>query len=62
MSEARYVPNGELQGDNKPMTDHGNSKSGDFNGSLGEAKRSDLEKGYCSKGGMSGTDSDKGFA
>lgn len=61
-TEARYVPTGELQGDSKPMEDHGNSMSGDFGNSLGDAKRSDLGKGYCGKGMMSGTDSDKGFA
>jgi len=61
-TEARYIPNGELQGDTTPMSDHGNSKSGEFQNSLGDAKKSDLEKGYCDKGSLSGTDSDKGFA
>ena len=61
-TEARYVPNGKLQGDDSPMSDHGNAKSGDFSGSLGDAKKSDLDKGYCGKGSLSGTDSDKGFA
>jgi len=62
MSEARYVPNGELQGDASGMSDHGNSKVGDYSKSLGDAKRSDLDKGYCDKGSMTDTGSDKGFA
>lgn len=61
-TEARYVPTGKLQGDDKSISDHGASKSGEFKGSLGDAKKSDLEKGYCGKGAMAGADSDKGFA
>lgn len=62
MKESRYVPNGQLQGDDAPMNDHGNSMKGEYDNSLGESKRSDLHKGYCDKGNMKGTDSDKGFA
>lgn len=61
-TEARYVPTGDLQGDDGSMSDHGASKSGEFKSSLGDAKKSDLDKGYCAKGAMTDTDSDKGFA
>lgn len=63
MSEARYVPNGEVQGDDRPIIDNGGSKMGDFSNSLGEASRADLEKGYCNRKSITDcTKSDKGEA
>jgi len=61
-TEARYVPTGEIQGDDRPMTDHGHSKSGNMNGSLGKASKSDLDKGFHAEGKLGDTGSDEGFA
>jgi hypothetical protein len=58
MSEYKYVPDGMLQGDDKPMKESGASRAGEFNKSLADAKRSDLKKGYCAKESFS-ADSDK---
>ncbi|MGR9117427.1 MAG: hypothetical protein ACU85E_16890 [Gammaproteobacteria bacterium] len=63
MKDYNYRPSGELQGDMKPMKDSNASRMGDFNKSLGDAKKSDLMKGYCPEGSITNdTKSDKGFA
>lgn len=52
-----------VRGDEKPMTDKGASTQGDYAKSLGDANKSDLMKGYCDKGQITGdTRSDKGYA
>lgn len=60
----RERPNGQLQGDSRPMTDKGGSTSGpDFSKSMGGKSMEELKRGYCDEGRISGaTKSDKGFA
>lgn len=58
-------PNGQLQGDSRPMRDKGGSTadSPDFTKSLGGKSMEDLHRGYCKEGSIkSATRSDKGFA
>lgn len=57
-------PNGQLQGDSRPMTDKGGSTSGpDFTKSLGGKSMEDLKRGYCVEGKIgAAAKSDKGFA
>lgn len=56
-------PKGEICGDDKPMSDKGGSKMGEYSKSMGEASKSDLDKGFCCKESItSDTKSDKGYA
>ena len=58
-------PNGQLQGDSRPMKDKGGSTAGpDFTKSLAGKSEAELKAGYCDYGRISRRDtgSDKGFA
>lgn len=55
-------PQGELYGDDAPMTDKGGSRKGNFAGSMGDRSQGDLKQGFGNGGKMKGTKSDKGFA
>lgn len=61
----RERPNGEVQGDSRPMTDKGGSlpASPDYTKSLDGKSVAELKHGYCDYGRITGaTRSDKGFA